>query len=162
MRNLKSKAAIAALATLMLTLPADEGKRNFPYKDIAGVLTVCYGHTGNDIEMRQYTDQECLDILKTDTERHILRVQGCSKREIPANALAAFTSFDFNTGGWCTSRSNREWNAGNIKEACRAMAYSPSGTPAWSYVNGNRYVKGLHDRRIREMELCLKDSPSTP
>lgn len=112
--------------------------------------------------MRTYTDQECLDILKQDTEKHMLIVQGCSRREIPSNALAAFTSFQFNTGAWCTSRSNREWNAGNIKEACRAMAYSPSNTPAWSYVNGNRYVKGLHDRRIREMNECLKDSPSTP
>lgn len=25
-----------------------------PYRDIAGVLTVCVGHTGPDIEMRRY------------------------------------------------------------------------------------------------------------
>ena len=161
MRNLKSKAALAALAALLLSLPADEGKRNYPYKDIAGILTVCYGHTGRDIEMRKYSDQECLDILQKDTEKHMLIVQGCSKREIPAGPLAAFTSFNFNTGGWCNSRSNREWNAGNSREACRAMAYSPNGNPAWSYINGNKFVKGLHDRRIREMNECLKDLPST-
>lgn len=150
----------AALAALLITLPADEGVRYPPYRDLAGVLTVCYGHTGKDIEMRTYTEAECLELLKKDTEIHMNIVQKCSKRPLPAHKLVAYTSFNFNTGGWCTSRSNREWNAGNDAESCRAMAYAPNGSPAWSYVNGNQFVKGLHARRIREMEIC--NNPSLP
>lgn len=156
MSGLKSKAATAALAALMISLPADEGRGMYkPYYDIAGVKTVCYGHTGSDIENRLYSERECLDFLYADTVRHMKRVEGCSKREIPYGPLIGFTSFDFNTGSWCVSRSNREWNSGNDKEACRAMAYSPAGKPAWSYINGNLYVDGLHKRRIREMDVCL-------
>lgn len=158
MQNLKSKTAIAALAALLVTLPKDEGVRHTPYYDIAGVLTVCYGHTGNDIvKGKRYTDDECLDFLKTDTERHMKRVLSCSKTEPTSHQLAAFTSFDFNTGGWCGSRSNREFNLGNYDESCRAMAYAPSGKPVWSYINnGTKFVPGLHQRRIREMDMCKK------
>lgn len=157
MANLKSKTAIAALAALLITLPKDEGVRYTPYVDIAGVLTVCYGHTGRDIVRgKKYTADECLDFLRKDTERHLARVLSCSNREPTVNQLIGFTSFDFNTGGWCGSRSNREFNNGNSSEACKAMAYAPSGKPAWSYINGSTYVDGLHKRRIREMNMCNK------
>lgn len=157
MQNLKSKTAISALAVLLITLPKDEGVKYTPYVDIAGVLTVCYGHTGRDvIKGKKYTPEECLGFLKDDTERHMARVLSCSSTEPTPNQLIGFTSFDFNTGGWCGSRSNREFNKGNFSEACRAMAYSPSGKPAWSYINGSTYVDGLHKRRIREMNMCNK------
>ena len=158
MQNLKSKAAIAAVATLLITLPEDEGVRYTPYKDIAGVTTVCYGHTGNDIVWgRKYTEQECLDFLKKDIERHMNRVLSCSKRDMNSNQLIGFTSFDFNTGSWCSSRSNREWNKGNVYEACNALAFSPSGSPSWSYINGTTFVPGLFERRKRERNVCLKE-----
>ena len=144
----------------MVLLPADEGgvSKGFsqPYIDIAGVKTVCYGHTGKDIENRIYSQAECNDFLVKDITRHMKRVESCANREIPERMLVAFTSFDFNTGGWCGSRSNREFNAGNLKEACRAMAYAPSGKPAWSYINGSTFVPGLFSRRIRESGVCYE------
>lgn len=159
MQHVKTKVTIAALAVLLTTLPEDEGVRFKPYYDIAGVLTVCYGHTGNDIvKNKTYTEQECLEFLRKDTERHMNVVQSCSTRPMNVNQLVAFTSFDFNTGAWCSSRSKREFNAGNEDEACRALAFQPSGKPAWSYINGTTYVEGLHKRRIREMDRCrMKD-----
>lgn len=158
MQGLKSKAAAAAIVALMASLPADEGgvSKGFskPYTDIAGVRTVCYGHTGKDIENRVYSQEECNELLTKDIIKHMKRVEQCSSREIPEKMLVAFTSFDFNTGGWCSSRARREFNLGNDKQACNALAYSPTGKPAWSYVNGTVYVQGLHKRRIREANVC--------
>ncbi|WP_440136608.1 glycoside hydrolase family protein, partial [Escherichia coli] len=42
-----------AIASVLITGPSGndglEGVRHNPYKDIVGVWTVCYGHTGKDI-----------------------------------------------------------------------------------------------------------------
>lgn len=37
-----------------------------PYYDVAGVLTVCVGHTGPDIVWKHYTHNECMDLLDSD------------------------------------------------------------------------------------------------
>lgn len=162
MQGLKSKAAAAAITALLVTLPQDEGGvkdwGSKPYIDIAGVKTVCWGHTGKDIQDRVYSYSECKDLLTKDIIVHMKRVESCVTREIPKQPLIAFTSFDFNTGGFCSSRARREFNAGNLEEACRALAYSPSGKPAWSYINGTTFVDGLFKRRIRESNECLKKS----
>ncbi len=156
MAGLRSKAAAGAIVALMAVLPLDEGVRYSPYIDIAGVKTVCYGHTEKDIENRSYSKGECEAFLKKDIERHMARIESCTSREIPEKMLVAFTSFDFNTGGWCGSRSNREFNAGNLKESCNALAHAPSGKPVWSYVNGTTFVNGLYQRRLRERKVCYE------
>ena len=158
MEKYGSKVAGAALAVLMVSLPQDEGGvkngMSKPYYDIGGVLTVCYGHTGRDIDPKHiYNQAECDAFLRKDVEKHMNVVQNCLKREPTVGQLIAFTSHDFNTGAWCTSRSMREFNLGNDRVSCIALNTSPSGTPAWSYVNG-RYVKGLYDRRTRERRKC--------
>lgn len=163
MQGLKSKAATAVVAALLVSLPADEGGVNGgfskPYIDMAGVKTVCYGHTGKDIENRVYTKAECEAILVKDIEKHLANVNRCLQREVPTSMLIGFTSFDFNTGGFCISRAMREAKAGNYREACNAMAHNPSGRPAWSYVNGDRFVPGLYNRRLREVKECVKNVP---
>lgn len=159
MAGLRSKAAAAAIVGLMAVLPADEGVRYKPYIDIAGVKTVCYGHTGKDIENRSYSQAECDDFLRKDIERHMKRVENCTTREIPEKMLIGFVGFDFNTGGWCGSRSNREFNAGNYAESCNALAHAPSGKPVWSYVNGTVFVDGLYKRRLRERKVCYAGVP---
>ena len=157
MSGLKERVAVgaAALVLLMVSLPSDEGVRYTPYKDVGGVLTVCYGHTGSDIVMKTYSKQECLDLLEKDTKRHIARVQSCTTRIPTAYQLAGFSSMDFNTGQWCGSRSMREFNLGNDIESCRAMAYGPSGQKVWGYVKGV-FWESVHKRRIREMNQCLQ------
>lgn len=160
--GLRSKAAASALVALLAMLPTEEGgvKNGIskPYYDIAGVLTVCYGHTGRDIEMRNYTEAECNVLLEKDITKHMKRVESCAKHEIPKSMLVSFTSFDFNTGGWCSSRSMREFNLGNYKESCRALSTNPSGKPAWSYIkNGTVFVPGLYSRRLRETKVCYAD-----
>ena len=165
MQGLKSKASAAVITALLASLPADEGgvSKGFskPYVDIAGVKTVCYGHTGKGIENRLYTEAECNVLLTKDIERHLAVVNRCLKREIPTSMLVGFVSFDFNTGGFCSSRAMREANAGKLYEACHALAYNPSGLPAWSYINKTIYVEGLFQRRLRERKVCLQDVQKT-
>lgn len=161
MQGLKSKALAAVVTALMVTLPVDEGgvqgAFSKPYTDIAGVRTVCYGHTGKDIEERVYSKAECEQILAKDIEKHLNRVSSCLQREVPTSMLIGFTSFDFNTGGFCSSRALREANKGAFRESCNAMAHGPTGKPAWSYVNGTRFVPGLYSRRLREVKVCYND-----
>ena len=162
MEKLGSKATAAALSALLLTLPQDEGGVNKngtskPYYDIGGVLTVCYGHTGRDIDpYKIYTREECNVFLSKDITKHMNRVQSCITREPTIGQLTAFTSHDFNTGGWCGSRSNREFNAGRDTSSCTAISTSADGSPAWSYVKG-KFVQGLFYRRKREEETCMSD-----
>lgn len=40
-----------------------------PYYDVAGVLTVCVGHTGPDIVWKHYTHNECMDLSDNNTSR---------------------------------------------------------------------------------------------
>lgn len=157
MAGLKEKvaASTAAMMLLLASLPDDEGVRYTPYKDVGGVLTVCYGHTGSDIVMKTYSKKECLDLLEIDTQRHMKRVQSCMTKVPTAYQLAGFTSMDFNTGGWCGSRSMREFNLGNNIESCKALAYGPQGQKVWAFVDGV-FWESIHKRRIREMNQCLK------
>ncbi|MBG3138990.1 glycoside hydrolase family protein, partial [Proteus mirabilis] len=56
-----------ATAIALVVIAHFEGVRYEPYRDVAGVLTVCYGHTGNDIiQGKTYTQQECDELLQKD------------------------------------------------------------------------------------------------
>ncbi|HEK2654706.1 TPA: lysozyme, partial [Proteus mirabilis] len=51
--SLKQKIAVittaGATAIALVVIAHFEGVRYEPYRDVAGILTVCYGHTGKDI-----------------------------------------------------------------------------------------------------------------
>jgi lysozyme len=136
-----------------------EGTRYYAYLDLGGVPTVCQGHTGNGITFgRKYSAEECSAFLRTDLIKHSSGVLECINKPLKENEFNAFVLFAYNVGvsGACNSRAFREFNAGNTETACRAMAYSPKGDPAWSYVDG-KFTQGLHNRRLYEMRMCLGD-----
>ncbi|MGK3123433.1 glycoside hydrolase family protein [Candidatus Pantoea formicae] len=57
-----------------------EGRVYEPYKYIAGVWTVCEGHTGNDIvKGRKYTDRECERLMWNDLKPVMKAVDGLVK-----------------------------------------------------------------------------------
>ncbi|EEG86162.1 putative Lysozyme [Proteus penneri ATCC 35198] len=70
--NLKQKVtAVASAGAVSIALTVisyfEGGVRYEPYRDVAGILTVCYGHTGNDIiQSKTYTQQECDELLQKD------------------------------------------------------------------------------------------------
>ena len=80
--------AILALATA-IAIPA-EGIRQWAYKDVAGVATICYGTT-TGIKPGDYrTLAQCKALLDADMLKAIDTVQRCAKRDLSATQTAAF------------------------------------------------------------------------
>ena len=134
-----------------------EGKRNDPYLDLANILTVCYGHTGNDIQRRRYSDKECEDFLQKDLIKHSQPVLECIHSPLSVQQYTAFVLMAFNIGtnAFCSSTTAKLFNEGRIEEAGRRIAYTPNGKPNWSYAGG-KFVQGLHNRRVFEMNIYFK------
>lgn len=144
-------AGVALLALLTL----DEGTRYTPYRDIAGVLTVCQGHTGPDIVPgKVYQKKECDALLAKNATKHGEGVLACTKVPLNQNQYDAYVRFTFNVGisAYCNSTLVKKLNQGDYVGAC-------NGLLAWdkARVNGVlRPVKGLTTRRQSEREQCLK------
>lgn len=83
-----------------------EGRRHEPYRDVAGVLTVCDGHTGKDIVPgKHYTDAECDALLNKDLALVAARIDPLIKASIPNSERAALYSFAYNVGTGALARS---------------------------------------------------------
>ena len=143
--------ALALAATLIKPW---EGKRNTTYLDIVGVPTVCYGHTGPDVERgKRYTNAECEAFLQSDMAEHYGYVKRCilDKATVPLsiNEQAALTSFTFNVGprGVCGSTLQKHAIAGNKNQMCGQLMH-------WVYAGG-KPVKGLVNRRKAEYAMCM-------
>jgi len=145
----KRLAAATAIATA-LAIPA-EGLRQYAYYDPPGILTVCYGHTGDVEKHRKYTLEECNELLSEDMKTAITAVERCVPG-LPENVLAAFADAVYNMGpkiacDTTKSTAARLLKAGKIEEACRQL-------PKWNKAGGVP-LPGLTKRRNAEMELCL-------
>ncbi|WP_159282191.1 lysozyme [Rahnella variigena] len=143
-----------ALAIATVMIPSLEGVEYKPYQDIAGVWTVCYGHTGNDIILNKtYTQAECKAILDKDLVPFAKSVDRSVK--VPTNEYqkAALISFSYNVGVTAFERSSllRNLNAGNYRAAC-------DGLKSWVYAGSGKNKKawpGLMNRRDVEREVCM-------
>lgn len=128
-----------------------EGTKYDPYYDLANILTVCNGHTGNDIiKNKRYTPLECKALLEKDLKVHRAEMFKCVTVPLTPYQADSFTLFTINVGGrnFCTSTSVlKKLNAGDYKGAC-------DGLLKWSYVKG-KYVQGLNNRRQYERNMCL-------
>lgn len=125
-----------------------EGRRNDPYTDLAGYRTVCYGETR--VEMRRYTDAECLAMLNKAVEEFASKVLQCTPAlQNRPYQLAAATSLAYNVGvgAYCRSTADRRFDAGNWRGGCDAILL-------WNKAGG-RVVQGLVNRRKAERELCM-------
>ena len=135
-----------------------EGKENEPYRDIAGVWTVCYGSTGaHVISGGTRTDEECLSLLDEDVNRFEAAVNRCTPAPKTQNQFDALVSLSFNIGeqAYCRSTLARKFNAGDTLGAADQFS-------AWSYatINGERrQVRGLLNRRLAERVLFLTPPP---
>lgn len=159
--------ALAAGITSALTafIANWEGKRNRPYDDGLGNLTVCYGHTGPDVKPGQfYSDTECLRILRADIAIHQAGVLECIQAPVNQNQLDAFTSLAFNLGvaATCSSTPMALLNDGQYEQACQAfMEYRGAyrRDAAGKRIPGSwREIAGLKRRREAERLWCLTPS----
>lgn len=147
----KRMAAVAALATA-IAVPA-EGLRQWAYYDPPGILTVCYGHTGNDVEKgRKYGLDECKTLLTQDMQEAILAVEKCHPG-LPENVHAAFADAVYNLGPVvaCNSTAARYLAAKEFDAACHQLPRWNKARVAGAHVP----LPGLTKRRNAEMQLCL-------
>lgn len=150
----------AALAMTSPLLEEIEGIRFKPYKDIAGIWTVCAGITGPDVVLgKTYTQRECDLLLQKHIKHAASAVDKAVKVEIPASMRAAMYSFTFNAGVGAFQKSTmlKLINQGKLYEACDELW-------KWTYYRnpktGKREKsKGLHNRRAVEFKYCVKELP---
>lgn len=138
--------AVAIAGTMLTDL---EGVRYTPYYDVAGVLTVCYGHTGADIiKNKTYSPAECKAMLDKDLQPFARSVERSVKVPTSEYQKAALISFSYNVGVAAFERSSllRHLNSGNYQAAC-------DGLRQWTYAGGKQW-KGLMNRREVEREVC--------
>ncbi|HGJ5879762.1 MAG TPA: lysozyme [Arsenophonus nasoniae] len=138
------------LASTMITY--FEGLRFKPYFDGGGILSVCYGHTGNDIERnRTYTKEDCDKWLDDDLNAVKRYVDPVIKVNINTLTQAALYSFAYNVGVGNFGKSTllKKLNSDDRKGACDEMR-------RWVYVDGRKW-KGLMTRREIESVICFGD-----
>jgi lysozyme len=141
----------AAIALISPFIQQREGYVPHPYRDIAGVLSVCNGHTGPDIVMKTYTKDQCNVLTEKDITTAgagILKITpGLDKKPY---VMAATISFAYNVGLGTYEKSSvaRDFKAKQFKLGCTDML-------KYSFV-GKIYSKGLADRRQGEYNICMK------
>ncbi|ELY5919578.1 lysozyme [Cronobacter sakazakii] len=129
-----------------------EGRVYEPYKDVAGVWTVCDGITGAGvIQGKHYTDRECDSLLWQRVRQVKAQVDPLVKVPLGEYQRAALYSFTYNVGIGSFSKSTllKRLNAGDQEGACNELR-------RWVYAGGVKW-KGLLNRREMEQSLCLGD-----
>lgn len=154
-----ARRAAAALAACAIAIPA-EGLRQYAYYDPPGILTVCYGHTGADVQPgRRYSLDECRSLLDRDMLAAVTAVDTC-RPGLPPSVLAAFSDAAFNLGPSVACDSSRSTAArllaaGDYRAACEQLPRWDKARVAGVLVA----LPGLTKRRAAERALCLQDAP---
>lgn len=135
------------------TLVQVEGVVYQPYRDVAGVLTVCVGHTGPDIQLRRYTHAECMSLLDKDLKPVYSAINRLVKVPLTDYQRTALATFVFNTGvtAFTSSTLLKKLNAGDFAGAREQMA-------RWVFAGGHKW-KGLMNRREVEMAIWSVRGP---
>lgn len=131
-------------------------------RDIAGILTIGYGHTseiGPPVVTSDMTisPQGADTLLRIDLKVPEGRVDRHIKVPLSDNQFAALVAWDFNTGGVDDSALTKKLNKGDY-------ASVPDELRRWVYVTDPKTKKktksdGLKNRRALEVALWLEDQP---
>jgi GH24 family phage-related lysozyme (muramidase) len=136
-----------------------EGLRLEAYKDIAGIWTIGYGHTGPDVSAGMtISEDEAEALLRKDLTRFEQGVLSAVKVPLGQNQFDALVSLSYNIGvnAFRGSTAKRLLNKGNFIQAADAITWWNKAT-----INGIRQkVPGLVRRRAAEAALFLTDLPT--
>lgn len=136
-----------------------EGYRSQAYRDQGGVMSICYGHTGNIKLGQRATREQCVTWLNEDLGIALGAVDRFVNVELSETRRAALGSFVYNVGeqrfkySTLLARINAR-DAGACDELKRwVYHYDPEQ---------RRYVKnaGLVNRRQVEYEVCAYEPAS--
>lgn len=136
-----------------------EGLELEAYQDIAGIWTIGYGHTGNDVEPgMRISEREAENLLRSDLRPREQAVERLTDVDLNQNEFDALVSFVYNVGieAYRGSTARRRLNKGDRLGAADALTWWNKAT-----VGGVlRPVTGLTRRRAAERALFLR--PSNP
>lgn len=160
-RTRAQRIALAIVAAASIAIPA-EGLRQTAYRDPPGILTVCYGHTGNVDANKRYSKAECMVLLSEDMQQAVVAVDACQP-DLPLGVLIAFSDAVFNMGPTIAcdrqrSTAARLLAAGDYEAACNQLPRWDKARVAGVMVA----LPGLTKRREREREVCLKGAANDP
>lgn len=160
-------------------LKTPDGKVYVAYQDIVGVWTACDGITRGIKKNDRFTGAECDAMLAPELELANSYINRCITVPLSDGERGTYVSAGYNLGqavmcGWsraqylknpknkpencraytlngeqrCASNVQFALNAGRREEACRNLL-------SWSNAGG-KFVQGLYNRRMDEMNTCLK------
>jgi GH24 family phage-related lysozyme (muramidase) len=132
-----------------------EGLRLTSYVCPAGVLTIGYGHTGNDVKPgMRISEEEAEKLLWRDTESAQQTVSSFVSVKLNQNEYDALVSFVFNVGptAFVNSTLLRLLNHGADRKVVAAEF------ARWVKAGGDTSVPGLVRRREEEKKLFLEKS----
>lgn len=129
-----------------------EGLRLKAYKDVVGVQTIGFGHTGADVYAGQLiSNQEAERLLLKDTASFQAGVNASvTWVGLTDNQFAACVSLAYNVGlaNFRSSTLLKKLNAGQVAEAAEEF-------DKWNKAGG-KVIEGLTNRRLKERALFLK------
>lgn len=138
------------LAAVGVTVANFEGEELTGYLDPVGIETACYGHTKTAVAGKEYTEDECLNLLAQDLAEHNSLLMSAVNVELSQGEHVAYLSFHYNVGSGNFKRSSllRYLNEGQRLRACDEL-------PRWVYAKGRKLV-GLVVRREQERKMCIE------
>jgi len=123
----------------------------------AGVWTIGYGHTGQDVkEGMRIIETEGVAILKRDLARFEEIVEENVKITLNQNQFDALVSFVFNVGGSAFKESTLLRRLNNSEDPNKVATEE---LPKWNK-GGGRVLEGLKRRRNAELELFTCAAPT--
>ncbi len=136
-----------------------EGLELEAYQDIAGIWTIGYGHTGEDVQPgMKISERDAEELLKRDLKPREQAVDSATKVPLNQNEFDALVSFVYNVGvgAYRSSTALKRLNKGDRVGAADALTWWNKAT-----VGGVlREVLGLTRRRAAERALFL--TPDQP
>lgn len=135
-----------------------EGLRLSAYRDVAGVVTIGYGHTGSDVYMGlTITEAQAEQFLRQDLATASLAVMSGVSVVLTDNQFGALSSFVLNVGGTAFRSSTllKKLNKGDYAAVTTELT-------KWNKItnsDGKKVVSpGLTNRRAAEIGLWSKGS----
>jgi len=132
-----------------------EGLRTCAYLDAAGIWTIGYGHTGDEVRSGFRIDAAQADaLLRKDLGTAEEAVRAWVTQPLAQPSFDALVSFVFNVGATAFAGSTllRKLNEGDMEGAAAEFE-------RWRYAGG-RVLPGLLRRRIAERTLFLSPHPA--
>jgi lysozyme len=153
--------AAVAFGLLVALWQEQEGLRTEAYQDSIGVWTICYGHTGPEVQPGlRATMDDCRRHLDKDLLPAFFAVDRLVTADMTFGQWIAYTDFYGNAGAANFKKSSmlKYANKSQIQKSCDAFLL-------WVYAGGRdcrQYLSncgGLVSRRAIERRYCLGELP---